>query len=121
MVTKKKEITTRLYTYEALEPYLSDSITNNKLILINVYEKFWGPVEVIERIIESMMGEDEIKKNVLFISVPKDVSNDLWGKHVFTSKPVYFIFHRGNLIDTIDGIDLPKLHEKLDKHKSLLY
>lgn len=121
MATKKRDITTRVYTYDALQPYLSDSLTNNRLVVINVYNKFWGPVEVLERIVESMLGNEEIKKTVSFISVPYDVAPDIWERNNFASKPVYFIYHRGNLKEIIDGIDLPKLQEKLDKCKTLLY
>ena len=55
-----------------------------------------------------------------FISVNFDVNYGVWGKINFNSMPLFFIFHKGVLLETIEGIDFPKLTEKIEKCLFLL-
>ncbi len=43
---KGKEIIIKIQDQASLDTYLDPNL--NKLVIINAYEKFWGPVEIID-------------------------------------------------------------------------
>ncbi len=115
---KGKEIILKIQDQATLDTYLDPNL--NKLVIINAYEKFWGPVEIIDPWVRRFLDEEDNIKKMTFISVDFNINHEIWGKISFNSKPLFFIFHKGVLIETVEGIDLPKLTEKIEKSLALL-
>ncbi len=115
---KGKEIVLKIQDYQQLEPYLAE--TYNKIVVLNAYEKFWGPVEIIDFLIRRIIDEPESGDKIVFLSVDRNICPDLFGKFHFTSKPAYFILHRGTVIDSVDGLDFPVLTNKIEKSLELV-
>lgn len=111
---KGKEVVIRVNDVDTFNTYLDPNF--NKLVVINAFDAFWGPVEILENFVRRVLDDETVAAKLTFIAVNKDLNLELWGKHEFTSKPSYFIFHKGNYLDLVEGIDLPKLMEKIDKH-----
>lgn len=118
---KGKEIVVRIKDQVELDPYLEDVITNTRIIVLNAYEKFWGPVEIVDTLVRRMLDEPEFSNKVAFITCDKNLCpQDFFGKHSFTSKPSYFFIIRGQIVDSMEGLDMPQLTEKLTKAISQL-
>ena len=115
---KGKEVIIKIQDLPQLETYIDPLF--NKLVIMNAYEKFWGPIEIIDYMIRRILDEDGNNEKMSFISLDKNLNPELFGKFVFTSKPAFFIFHRGTFLEVVDTLDLPKLMEKLEKHITLL-
>ena len=86
---KKQEIVIRIQDYDHFSKYTS--IENRKLVCVNVHDKFWGPCEVIDPMVKKFFDTGDNATKVDFISTDKEFSGELFHKHVFTSKPKYFI------------------------------
>lgn len=117
-MSKQKKYVVRIQNLQELENYINETI--NMLVVVNAYETFWGPVEVSELVVGRMLDEDDYSKKVVFICCDRNLDPELWGKHEFNARPSYFIFHRGTLLETIEGINFPLLMQKIEKHLSLL-
>jgi len=114
---KQKEMVIRIQDQQAFDNLIDPNL--NKLVILNVYEKFWGPVDVLDKWLERYL-DDEIGKKVIFAAVNKDMAVDLWGKTVFSSKPIFFILHRGVVLDTIDVVDITRISEKIENNIKLI-
>lgn len=115
---KGKDIIQKVTDSSQLETFLDPNL--NKVIIMNVYEKFWGPVEIIDPWVRRLLDEENNGTKMAFLAVDKDLNTEIWGKYAFTSKPVYFLFHKGQLIETVESVDIPKLSEKIEKCLTLL-
>ena len=120
MATKKKkiQITVELKTREELNAYLSP--TYPKVVVIDGYHDFWGRCDVAEIMLKKFQEEPANANKVDWISIPYDqiadiVPKDKDAKSPIGSKPKYFIFVKGEFFAMINGIDLPKLKEEINK------
>ena len=115
---KKEAVIKRILDLPSLETYLDPNL--NKIIILNAFEEFWGPVDVIDYLVRRLIDEPGNNDKMAFISCDRNLCPDLFGKHQFTSKPTYFLLHRGTVIDLVDGLDFPLLLQKLEKGLTLL-
>ena len=119
MATKKKKIqvTIELKTREELNQYLQP--TYQKVVVVDGYHTFWGRCDVAEIMLKKFQEEPANANKVDWISIPFDQSADIVPKEKdkapIGSKPKYFIFVKGEFFCAIDGIDLPKLKEEINK------
>ena len=58
---------------------------------MNVYDKFLGPCEVIEPFLKRCHDFGTFIKDCDFISVEKNLTNDIFKKQTFASMPKYFV------------------------------
>jgi hypothetical protein len=92
MASKKKlEVVIKITDEESLQKYLSTEY--NKLVCLNVYDKYWGPVEVLDPHIKKLLDGKDYSGKTDFVSCDKDITGELFSKYVFNSKPKYFILH----------------------------
>ena len=121
MATKKKKIqvTVELKTREELEPYLAP--TYPKVVVVDGYHPFWGRCDVAEIMLKKFQEEPANANKVDWLSIPFDQISDIVPKEKdvkepgIGSKPKYFIFVKGEFFSAINGIDLPKLREEINK------
>ena len=119
MATKKKkiQITIELKTREELNPYLQP--TYPKVVVIDGFHPFWGRCEVAEIMLKKFQEEPANANKVDWVSIPYDQIADIVPKEkdkpAIGAKPKYFIFVKGEFFSAIDGIDLLKLREEINK------
>ena len=115
MASKKKtQVTIPVKTKEELDTYLAP--TYHKVIVLNLYDEFWGPCECVETLIKRFQENPMNTGRVDWLNAKKELAIDLIPpKTTFGSKPKYFIFVKGELFATIDGINFPLLMEELKK------
>ena len=121
MATKKKkiQITVELKTREELNQYLAP--TYPKVVVVDGYHSFWGRCDVAEIMLKKFQEEPANANKVDWLSIPFDQIADIVPKEKDTkgprigSKPKYYIFVKGEFYTAIDGIDLPKLREEINK------
>ena len=123
MATKKKKIqvTVELKTREELEPYLAP--TYPKVVVVDGYHPFWGRCDVAEIMLKKFQEEPANANKVDWVSIPYDCIADIVPKEKdesgqviqIGSKPRYYIFVKGEYFSFINGIDLPKLREEINK------
>ena len=119
MASKKKkiQITVELKTREELTPYLQP--TYPKVVVIDGFHSFWGRCEVAEIMLKKFQEEPANANKVDWVSIPYDQIADIVPKEkdkaAIGAKPKYFIFVKGEFFSAIDGIDLPKLREEINK------
>ena len=119
MASKKKkiQITIELKTREELNPYLQP--TYPKVVVIDGFHPFWGRCEVAEIMLKKFQEEPANANKVDWVSIPYDQIADIVPKEkdkaAIGAKPKYFIFVKGEFFSAIDGIDLPKLREEINK------
>ena len=121
MATKKKkiQITVELKTRDELNPYLSP--TYPKVVVIDGYHQFWGRCDVAEIMLKKFQEEPANANKVDWISIPYEQIADIVPKDKevkgppIGSKPKYFIFVKGEFFSMVNGIDLPKLKEEINK------
>ena len=115
MASKKKkiQITVELKTKDDLAPYLQP--TNQKVLVINAYHQFWGRCDVAESMLKKFQEEPANANKVDWVSIPFDEIADIVPKTTMGSKPKYYLFVKGELFSSVDGIDLPKLKEEIIK------
>ena len=123
MASKKKKIqvTIELKTREELNPYLAP--TYPKVVIVDGYHPFWGRCDVAEIMLKKFQEEPANANKVDWLSIPYEQiadivpkEKDAEGKVVEVgSKPKYFIFVKGEFFCSINGIDLPKLREEINR------
>ena len=119
MASKKKkiQITIELKTREELNPYLSP--TYPKIVVVDAYHQFWGRCDVAEIMLKKFQEEPANANKVDWVSIPFEEISDLVPKDKsdspIGSKPKYYIFVKGEYFSYINGIDLPKLKEEINK------
>ena len=123
MASKKKKIqvTIELKTREELNPYLAP--TYPKVVVVDGFHQFWGRCEVAEIMLKKFQEEPANANKVDWVSIPYDKIADIITKEKnekgevieVGSKPRYYIFVKGEFFVSIDGIDLPKLREGINK------
>ena len=119
MASKKKKIqvTIELKNREELNPYLQP--TYPKVVVIDGFHPFWGRCEVAEIMLKKFQEEPANANKVDWVSIPYDQIADIVPKEkdkaAIGAKPKYFIFVKGEFFSAIDGIDLPKLREEINK------
>ena len=123
MASKKKKIqvTIELNSREELNPYLSP--TYPKIVVIDGYHPFWGRCEVAEVMLKKFQEEPANANKVDWISIPYECITDIIPKEKddkgqvmhFGSKPMYYIFVKGEFFSFVDGIDYPKLKDEINK------
>ena len=115
MASKKKtQITIAIKTREELAPYLAENY--HKVVVLNLYDEFWGPCECVETLIKRFQENPINTGRVDWLNAKKELASDLIPPKIeFGAKPKYFIFVKGQVFSTIDGIDFPKLMEELKK------
>ena len=119
MASKKKkiQITVDLKTREELEPYLAPAYP--KVVVIDGFHPFWGRCDAAEVMLKKFQEEPANANKVDWVSIPYDQIADIVPKEKdkapIGAKPKYFIFVKGEFFSAIDGIDLPKLREEINK------
>ena len=121
MATKKKkiQITVELKTREELNQYLAP--TYPKVVVVDGYHSFWGRCDVAEIMLKKFQEEPANANKVDWLSIPFDQISDIVPKEKdikgpgIGAKPKYYIFVKGEFYTAIDGIDLPKLREEINK------
>ena len=119
MASKKKKIqvTIELKTREELNPYLAP--TYPKVVVVDGYHPFWGRCEVAEIMLKKFQEEPANANKVDWVSIPFEQISDIVPRDKneppIGSKPKYFIFVKGEYFSYINGIDLPKLREEINK------
>ena len=123
MASKKKKIqvTIELKTREELNPYLAP--TYPKVAIVDGYHPFWGRCDVAEIMLKKFQEEPANANKVDWVSIPYEQIADIVPKEKnekgevieVGSKPRYFIFVKGEFFVSINGIDLPKLREEINK------
>ena len=123
MATKKKKIqvTIELKTREELNPYLQP--TYQKVVVVDGYHPFWGRCDVAEIMLKKFQEEPANANKVDWLSIPFEQIADIVPKEKnekgevveVGAKPKYFIFVKGECFVSINGIDLPKLREEINK------
>jgi hypothetical protein len=88
---KKPEVVLKIQDQEGLMKYISPDY--NKIVCINVYDKFWGAVEVLDPQIKKFLESKDYSSKTDFIAIEKEYTSDLFTKYTFSSKPKYFLFH----------------------------
>jgi hypothetical protein len=91
MNKKKIEVVMKCADKDQLFKYFCPE--NNKILVINVFDKFWGPCEVSDSMIKRFIEAPENLGKVDFISVEKELTGETFLKYKFGSKPKYFISH----------------------------
>lgn len=91
MKKKQQEIVIKIQDSEALKKYLSTDY--NKIVCLNVFDKFWGPVEVLDSQIKKFLEFKDNSTKTDFISCDKELTADLFTKYTFSSKPKFFVLH----------------------------
>jgi hypothetical protein len=115
---KGKEIIIKVNDLNSFNKYMDPLLT--KIVVMNVYDKFWGGVEILDSWVRRFLDEDDNEKKVIFIAAEKELGLELWGKQEFNSKPLFYILNKGNIVDIVEGIDIPKLTERLESAFKLL-
>ena len=123
MASKKKKIqvTVELKTREELNQYLAP--TYPKVVVVDGFHPFWGRCEVAEIMLKKFQEEPANANKVDWVSIPYEQIADIVPKEKNAegqvvevgSKPKYFIFVKGEFFSSINGIDLPKLREEINK------
>ena len=123
MASKKKKIqvTIELKTREELNPYLAP--TYPKVVIVDGYHPFWGRCDVAEIMLKKFQEEPANANKVDWVSIPYEQISDIVPKEKnekgevveVGAKPKYFIFVKGEFFVSINGIDLPKLREEINK------
>ena len=110
-------MTIELKNREELNPYLQP--TYPKVVVIDGFHSFWGRCEVAEIMLKKFQEEPANANKVDWVSIPYDQIADIVPKEKdkapIGAKPKYFIFVKGEFFSAIDGIDLPKLREEINK------
>ena len=91
MLKKKQEIVIKINDNEQFLKYTAPDY--NKLVCINVYDKFWGACEVMDPMVKKLLDTKDTATRIDFICAEKEVTGDMFNKHSFTSKPKFFILH----------------------------
>ena len=123
MASKKKkiQITVELKTREELNEYLQP--TYPKVVVVDAYHPFWGRCEVAEIMLKKFQEEPANANKVDWVSIPYEQIEDIVPKEKDESgkviqigaKPKYYIFVKGEFFSFVNGIDLPKLKEEINK------
>lgn len=113
---KKIQVTTELKNREELAPYLEP--TYEKVVVIDAYHPFWGRCDVAEVMLKKFQEEPANANKVDWVSIPFECITDIIKREKgdeVGSKPRYYIFVKGEQFSQVDGIDLPKLKEEINK------
>ena len=118
---KKIQITVELKTREELNAYLAP--TYPKVVVVDGYHPFWGRCDVAEIMLKKFQEEPANANKVDWLSIPYEQIADIVPKEKNAegqpvevgAKPKYFIFVKGEFFVSINGIDLPKLREEINK------
>ena len=111
---KKQQITIPIKTKDELLPFLASDY--HKVVVLNVYDEFWGPCECVETLIKRFQENPINTGRVDFLNCKKEFVLDLIPPKIeFGAKPKYFIFIRGQVSSWIDGINFPRLMDELKK------
>ena len=123
MASKKKkvQVTVELKTREELNPYLAP--TYPKVVVVDGFHRCWGRCEVAEIMLKKFQEEPANANKVDWLSIPYEQIADIVPKEKSAdgqvievgSKPKYFIFVKGEFFTSINGIDLPKLREEINR------
>ena len=90
---------------------------------MDVYHPFWGRCDVAEIMLKKFQEEPANANKVDWISIPYEQVSDIIPKEKDSNgqviqigaKPKYYIFVKGEFFSFINGIDLPKLREEINK------
>lgn len=118
---KKIQVTIELKTKEELAPYLVP--TYQKVVVVDAFHPFWGRCDVAEIMLKKFQEEPANANKVDWLSIPFEQISDIVPREkgedgklkVIGSKPKYYIFVKGELFSSVDGIDLPKLKDEINK------
>ncbi len=89
----KQEVVKKVDDKDLLAKYINPDYWK-KLVCVNVYDKFWGPVELADPVIKRFMDTGTNASKVDFISANDTLFDpSVTSKYKIQSKPIYFIFH----------------------------
>lgn len=88
---KKLEIVIKCNDEEHFQKFMTPD--NNKLVIMNVYDKYWGPCEVADQMVKRFLDTGNNATKTDFISVEKDLAGEQFNKMQFSSKPKFFLMH----------------------------
>jgi len=90
----KVEVVKKIEDLNGLNVYLNESFYK-KIVCCNIYDKFWGMVEVADPVIKRYVDVGTISSKVDFIAVDYTlIDPSIIPKNIkISSKPVYLLFH----------------------------
>lgn len=87
---KKSQLFKNLKTKEELNQFLLAN--KDKVIVLNVYESFWGACEVAEPLIKRFQDDPATTVKSEWVSIEKSIGNELIPQQDFGSKPSFHLF-----------------------------
>lgn len=87
---KKIQVVKNVKTREELNKFLTPDF--DKVLVLNIYDDFWGACEVAEPLIKRFQEDPMNLNRVEWVSVDRSIAGDLIPKGSFGSKPKYFLF-----------------------------
>ena len=72
---KKQQITIPIKTKEELAPYLAE--TYHRVVVLNMYDEFWGPCECVETLIKRFQENPINTGRVDWLNAKKELASDL--------------------------------------------
>ncbi len=117
MQKKKIEVIIPCTEPETVEKYLT---METKIVVINVFDKYWGPSRVVDPMVKRFIESGSNENNVVFISIEKELTGETFKSYEFKSKPKFFICFKGQILQFIDGVDMPLLLGEVEKSFALL-
>ena len=90
---QKQEIVKKIEDATSLKSYLNEEFSK-KLVCINVYDKFWGLIEIADPVIKRFIDSGNNVNMVEFLAVEQGlIDQGSQNKVKIQSKPVYFIYY----------------------------
>lgn len=86
---KKIEVVIKCTDKDQVNKYLTPDYP--KLVIANVYDKFWGPCEVADLFIKRFQEAPENANKTDFICIESELAGEIFAKTKFGSKPKYFL------------------------------
>ena len=89
----KIEVIKKIEDKTILAGYMSPDYMK-KIVCCNIYDKFWGSVEVSDPVVKKFLETGTNANKVDFIAVENSFFDPvILGKNIIKSKPIYFIFY----------------------------
>lgn len=88
----KKEVVRKIENKEAFDSIICEE-NNKKIIVVNIYDKFWGTVEIADKVIERFNDNNPKSSSIEFVAADKTLFDaEFIKKYKIQSKPVYLIY-----------------------------
>ena len=89
----KQEVIRKIEDKATFAKYMSPE-NFKQLVVVNIYDKFWGYCEIADAVIKRFLDVGGNDKKVEFIAIDYSMLEpEVLGKRIVQSKPIYMIFH----------------------------